>query len=285
MDTATPSQQMPPNAPGASGAPDTPAAPASALRADCQQCFGLCCAALPFAASSDFAFSKAAGDPCRNLLVDFGCSIHARLRETGMAGCTVYDCFGAGQHVAQVTFHGRSWRDSPETTTQMFAVFPVVRIMHELLWYLTEAVSLVADHASLAGQAQEALKATTALAQGSPEELETLDAEAHRQHVACLLRETSALVRSHTPGHHRDHSNADLVGSALAGADLRNADLRRADLIGADMRGAQVQGANLSTSLFLTQVQANAAQGDPATLLPERLIQPGHWGEAVTPRS
>lgn len=109
------------------------------LRADCGKCFGLCCVALPFSASADFAVNKDAGTPCANLRADFGCGIHARLREGGFSGCTVYDCFGAGQQVSQVTFGGTDWRQAPDTARQMFDVFPVVRQLHELLWYLTEA--------------------------------------------------------------------------------------------------------------------------------------------------
>lgn len=80
------------------------------LRADCGQCFGLCCVALPFARSADFAIDKGAGEPCPNLESDFRCGIHTRLRRTGFTGCTVYDCFGAGQRVSQVTFGGVDWR-------------------------------------------------------------------------------------------------------------------------------------------------------------------------------
>jgi hypothetical protein len=85
------------------------------LKADCANCFGLCCVALQFTASSDFAFDKAAAEPCRNLLADFGCSIHPQLRQRGMKGCTVYECFGAGQRVAQQTYAGQSWRDARPT--------------------------------------------------------------------------------------------------------------------------------------------------------------------------
>jgi hypothetical protein len=91
---------------------------------------GLCCVALPFARSSDFAFDKPAGEPCRNLATDNRCTIHASLRERGMPGCTVYECFGAGQHVTQGTYGGRSWREQPEIRSEMFAVFPVVRHLH-----------------------------------------------------------------------------------------------------------------------------------------------------------
>ena len=103
------------------------------LRADCTRCAGLCCVALPFAASADFAFDKPAGTECPNLLDDFRCGIHQSLRERGFAGCTAYDCFGAGQQVTQVTFAGHNWRTTPGRAQQMFAVFPVMRQLHELL--------------------------------------------------------------------------------------------------------------------------------------------------------
>jgi len=63
-----------------------------------------------FSASSDFAIDKPAGEPCPNLTTDFRCGIHTTLRERGFPGCVVYDCFGAGQKVARVTFGGQDWR-------------------------------------------------------------------------------------------------------------------------------------------------------------------------------
>ena len=71
------------------------------------------------------------------------CDIHAALRPSGFPGCEVFDCFGAGQQVVQVTFGGASWRSDPSLAEPMFAVLPVMRQLHELLWYLAEAVSLV----------------------------------------------------------------------------------------------------------------------------------------------
>src|SRR5947208_7215048 len=112
------------------------------LRADCSQCFALCCVGPAFAASADFAIDKRAGQPCPNLLADFRCGIHDRLRERGFPGCTVFDCFGAGQQVTQVTFAGRDWRGHPEQASAMFAAFATMRDLHELLWYLTGAVEV-----------------------------------------------------------------------------------------------------------------------------------------------
>ena len=51
------------------------------LKANCEKCFSLCCVALPFAASVDFAVNKDGGKPCSNLQSDFKCSIHKILEE------------------------------------------------------------------------------------------------------------------------------------------------------------------------------------------------------------
>src|SRR3954466_14081791 len=116
----------------------------SHLRADCSRCAGLCCVAPAFAASADFAIDKPAGHACPNLQDDFRCGIHARLRERGFPGCTVFDCFGAGQRITQDTFGGRAWREEPSPHPGQFAVLPVMRQLHEALWYLLEAESLPA---------------------------------------------------------------------------------------------------------------------------------------------
>jgi uncharacterized protein YjbI with pentapeptide repeats len=259
------------------------------LTADCSRCAALCCVALPFAASSDFAVDKPAGTPCRHLQPDFRCGIHAGLREAGYPGCTVYDCFGAGQQVVQVTFGGRDWRGDPELAGSMFAVFPVVRVLHELLWYLTEARALPAA-APLSDALDVALAETDRLAAGTPEELAALDVEAHRRSVADLLRQVSDRARAGRPG--PDHSSGQLLGARLrgadlrrasfrgallVGADLRGADLRGADLLGADLRGADLAGADLRDALFLTAAQAAAARGDAGTRLPPTLSRPAHW--------
>ena len=91
--------------------------------------------------SADFAIDKPAGQPCPNLGDDLRRGIHARLRDEGFPGCSAYDCFGAGQHVSQVTYGGTDWRHDPATARQMFAVLPVVQRLHELRWHLTASVS------------------------------------------------------------------------------------------------------------------------------------------------
>ncbi|WP_431884331.1 pentapeptide repeat-containing protein [Micromonospora gifhornensis] len=269
------------------------------LRADCARCFGLCCVAPAFAASADFAHDKPAGQPCRNLRTDFGCGIHPELRERGFAGCTVFDCFGAGQRVAQQTFGGRDWRNAPEHANQVFDVFAVMRSLHELLWYLTEALRL-RPPADLAAQLSAALAETDAVAAGSPQDLLALDVDGHRAKLNLLLSRTAELARTRGGAAGADHRGAVLVGrdlrrvdlrqanlrgATLIGADLRGADLTRADLTGADLRGADLRGADLSDALFLHQAQVDAARGDRQTRLPVRLGRPAHWSALpLTPR-
>ncbi|MFE1262981.1 pentapeptide repeat-containing protein [Streptomyces albogriseolus] len=261
------------------------------LRADCSACFGLCCVALPFARSADFARDKPAGRPCGHLRDDFGCGIHARLRDEGYRGCTVFDCFGAGQKVSQVTFGGTDWRRDPASASAMFAVFPVMRQLHELLAYTAEALDLPAAR-PVHRELRRALARIEELTRGDAESVATLDVNALRGEVNPLLLRASELTRARLPGRRKDHRGADLMGARLSGADLRGAslrgallvgadltraDLRGADLVGADLRGADLSGADLTGALFLTQAQLNAARGDAATTLPPSLGRPAHW--------
>ncbi|MGF7234106.1 MAG: pentapeptide repeat-containing protein [Frankia sp.] len=270
---------------------DPPPGRRADLLADCGSCFGLCCVALPFAASADFAIDKAAGQPCPNLEPDFRCGVHSRLRPAGFRGCTVFDCFGAGQKVSQVTFVGRDWRRHPEVAREMFAVFPVVRQLHELLWYLTEALTLPAARV-VHSELRAAADRTDRLSRGDARELADFDVDAHRSEMNVLLSRVSEAVRAREPGRRMNHRGADLIGADLRGADLRGAnlrgtyligadltraDLRTADLIGADLRDANLTGADLTGAIFLTPSQLDAARGDRSTTLPAGLERPSHW--------
>lgn len=243
------------------------------LVADCARCAALCCVAPAFAKSADFAIDKPAGRPCPNLADDFRCGIHQHLAERGFRGCTVFDCFGAGQRLTQETFGGRDWRRAPELAGPMFATLPVMRQLHELMWLLTEALKLdEAQHVHL--KLRDVLAETDHLAGGTPEELRGLDVDAYRMRVNPLLLRASELARAGVGGRRPDHRGANLIGrrmrgadlrgasfrgAVLIGADLREADLRRADFTGADLRGADLRGANLAGALFLTESQLRAA--------------------------
>lgn len=267
------------------------------LRADCSRCAALCCVGLPFQRSADFAFDKPGGVPCRSLRDDLRCGVHAQLRERGFAGCTVFDCFGAGQHVT-AAFDGQDWRDGPDVAGPMFAAFGVQRRLHELAWYLVDASERPVDDA-LRAEAEALLARVTAVAGAAPGAPGRSDVDDLHATVVDVLGRVSAAVRGAArrslPGRRRDRRRADLVGARLRdadlrtvdlrgawlmGADLRGADLRLADLVGADLRGADLRGADLSDALFVTGPQAAAARGDAATRLPGRVARPTHWTSA-----
>ncbi|GAB3715181.1 pentapeptide repeat-containing protein [Mariniluteicoccus flavus] len=250
-------------------------------RPDCSRCQGLCCVALPFFASESFPVDKAAGEPCRNLARDHRCTIHSSLADRGWIGCTVFDCFGAGQHVASVTYAGRTWHDDAQTRQEMFEVFPVMHQLFEMLFHLEQ----LADH-----PVRDEVIAAIDTGQGVLD----LDVAELRSRVGAVLSDESTRLRSGRGGrapayiHPRADlagrdlrgvalAGADLRGSLLIGVDLRGADLAYADLLGADLRGARVGGALLAEALFLSQSQLNGTRGDARTTIPARLARPGGW--------
>lgn len=270
---------------------NTPDARRAELSSDCANCFGLCCVALPFSAAAGFPYDKPEASPCRHLAEDFRCGVHAHLRERGYTGCTVFECFGAGQKVSQRTFSGVDWRSAPGSAGDMFASFAVMRRLHELLWYLSEALERPAAE-PLRTELRAAFDRTERLSLGGPEELGGVDTDALRGQAGALLRRTSELVREAAPGPRKDRAGADLMGARLRkadlrgscfrgayliAADLRGANMRTADLLGADLRDTDLSGADLSDALFLTQPQVNAAKGDASTVIPDALARPAHW--------
>jgi hypothetical protein len=231
------------------------------LTADCSRCVGLCCVLLPFARSADFAFDKAAGEPCRHLAGDHRCRIHDRLREEGMRGCVAYDCFGAGQAVTQ---------------TGRVEAFHEVEQVHEIGWYLTEALDRGADAAGLLAETERLAAVRPRLG----------EVEALRARVAPVLRTVAEAVRAPYDDplvaagtdlagadlRREDLRGADLRGALLIEADLRAVDLTDADLLGADLRGANLGGADLSRALYVTRRQLGSVrirpelEGTPARL-------------------
>jgi hypothetical protein len=273
------------------------------LRADCANCFGLCCVALAFAKTIDFPFDKPAGEPCRNLDEHNACRIHAHLRDRGFKGCTVFDCFGAGQKISRGTFEGRSWREDPQTRAAMFAAFPIMRRLHELLWYLREAatrVEVIRD----ASPWRAAFEHVRSLTDKAPETLVSLDVDAEYDAARALLVSASELARAGYTATERRGGlpltpGSDLTGAKLARADLRGltlrgsiaiaADLSRArlkdcDVLGVDLRDADLSGAELDGAIYLTQMQINSARGDCRTELPAGFDRPSHWATPAPTR-
>lgn len=271
------------------------------LKADCSKCFGLCCIALYFSASEGFPTDKDAGKPCINLRPDFTCSVHKNLRDKGLKGCIAYDCIGSGQKVAQVTYKGHDWLKDQGYANQMFEVFLIMKQLHEMLWYLTQAFMLQTD-SDMKDRISSLMDDTEELTLLDADSLLALAIEEHRAKVNMLLRSTSESVRAKarseknilTGKRNINSRRSDYFGSDLRKANLRGADLRGAcliaanlrgvdlswdDLIGADLRDADLSGADLSNSIFVTQAQINSAKGDSKTKLPLMIDRPNYWAK------
>jgi uncharacterized protein YjbI with pentapeptide repeats len=253
------------------------------LAADCDSCFALCCVLLPFAAGSGFGLDKPGGTPCPNLADDDRCSIHATLREDGWAGCTIFDCFGAGQQVSQVTYAGVSWREH-DNLGEMAAVLSVMRQLHEMLAHLTEVRARLPDAAAPSTAYDEIVRLTAT----TPDDLLAVDIDELRERVSDVLADASRQIRgadAPAPGRdlagrdlrRTDVRRADLRGTLLIRADLRDCDLTDTDLLGADVRDADARGADLTHALFVSQAQLNALRGDSLTRIPTGRTRPGHW--------
>lgn len=165
------------------------------LTADCERCCALCCIAPPFSASQDFAFDKAAQVKCLNMAEDFHCTIHSDLKVRGFQGCVAYECYGAGQKVTQTTFKGVTWRDKPDIAVVMFDVFMSMRVIHELMMYLTEALKLEVAQ-SLSVEIQHKLDELERLGLQDAEDLRILDVSSHKREVDVLLQRIGKLVRA-----------------------------------------------------------------------------------------
>ncbi|MCC0784010.1 pentapeptide repeat-containing protein [Clostridioides sp. ES-S-0108-01] len=272
------------------------------LKIDCDKCFGLCCLALYFSDSDGFPIDKESGKPCINLQPDFKCSVHNNLIKRGFKGCTAYDCFGSGQKVAQVTYKGIDWIQSPELANQMSEVFLIMRQLHEMLWYLKEA-SILNISDTIKSKTDLIIEETEKITNMSPEQLIDLDITSHRAKVNSLLsqasesvmRKVKSFIKTSTFKNMKKLSKnidligvdlrktnligADLKGRFLIAANLKDTDLSGANLIGADLRDCDIRGANLENSIFLTQLQVNTAKGDSNTKLPASLVHPKYWGK------
>lgn len=274
--------------------------PITRLSADCSRCCGLCCAALYFSKAEGFPADKPSGIPCRHLDENFSCDIHKMLAGQGLKGCLAYDCFGAGQTVTEVTFGSENWRDlaAPE---EMFDLFLIQFQLHEIMWYLTDAVSLIPAK-ELRPELIAALEETDRLTKLSRKELKQLSLSEYRSKVNILLKKAiEKTAHFCTAGSHPrvraqkgtvHQMQAEYMGYNFRGADLSGKDftstlliaskfnrctLDGACFLGADLRGADLSGADLQNALFLTQMQLGAAKGSPDTRLPSHLSFPLLW--------
>ena len=106
-----------------------------------------------------------------------------------------YDCYGSGQKVMQHTFGGQDWRQTPAIEEAMFAGFMVMRRLHELLMFLTEALKLQLSPGLRAGLEHE-LEAIEQKTLGSADVLLEVDFAACKRAVDELLLRVGEEVRA-----------------------------------------------------------------------------------------
>lgn len=172
-----------------------------ALTPDCERCCGLCCVAPALVRSPEFAFSKEAHAPCPNLQQDFRCAIHPELERRGFSGCATYDCHGAGQHVTQVLFGGRSWMELDQPA-RMFDAFMLARDLFESLSLLNTALEVEAP-ADLKSRLRASAARVSSLASGTLDQLMAIDLAAERDVTRALLREVAPHMRRKRRGRRR----------------------------------------------------------------------------------
>ncbi|WP_195266255.1 pentapeptide repeat-containing protein [Clostridium sp. 1001275B_160808_H3] len=269
------------------------------LQPECEKCFGLCCVALYFSSMDGFPVNKDAGKPCINLAGNFKCKVHENLNKKGLKGCIAYDCIGAGQKVAQVTYSGHDWKEKPESSKEMFDVFIIMKQLHEMLWYLNEAVRLQYNSNINKDKLIKKIEEIKNLTHLEAKSILKLDLIPIKVGVNTLLLQTSEFLRKKVNNgkntlkgkkalggglnlmgsdlRKKDLKGVNLSGAFLIVANLRGVDLSFTDLIGADLRDADLSGANLSNSIFITQAQINSAKGDSNTRLPKSITKPSNW--------
>jgi Pentapeptide repeats (8 copies) len=268
------------------------------LQPDCEKCFGLCCVALYFSSINGFPINKDVGKTCINLACDFKCKVHENLNEKGLKGYIVYDCIGAGQKVAQVTYSGHDWKEKSGHSKEMFNVFINMKQLYEMLWYLNESIRLQ-DNNINKDKLIKKINEIENLTHLEAKSIINLDLTSIKVGVNALLLQTSEFLRKKVNngkntikgkkalGRTLNLMGADLrkrylrginlSGAFLIAANLRGVDLSFTDLIGSDLRDADLSGANLSNSIFITQAQINSAKGDANTRLPKSITRPRHW--------
>jgi uncharacterized protein YjbI with pentapeptide repeats len=260
------------------------------LQIDCSKCSGLCCVALYCAKSDGFPDNKIAGKPCQNLMSDFCCAIHPQLMQANMKGCLAYDCFGAGQKVTQDCYPNTNWKKNPEKANEIFEVFLVMVQLYQMLWYLIEASHIISEKATQL-EIEALILENEEMTARRPDEILRLDVETYRLKTNNVLKQVTETIATHSFTREqnkdflgKDFKKANLDGkdfsmSLMIAANLSECSLSGTNFLGADMRDANIQDTDLGESIFLTQMQVNAAKGNANTKLPFYLARPISWQE------
>ena len=86
----------------------------------------------------------------------------------------------------QGTFKGIDWRKDAKHARKMYDAFPVMHQLHEMLWYLNEAILLKATQ-PIHKELENAIEETERLSNLNPDELMKINVPMHRAEVNILL--------------------------------------------------------------------------------------------------
>ena len=138
-----------------------------------------------------------------------------------------------------MTFNGHDYRGNAASAKEMFAVFPIVQQLREMLYYLKEDLNWE-ETMPIRQDLMEAFQETESLTYLHPESISALDIPVHREKVNVLLFKTSKLARAKNKNKakRKMKRSRDLIGANLKGANLRGLNLRGALLIAANLRDA-----------------------------------------------
>lgn len=259
----------------------------SNLAINCKDCCGLCCVALYFNKTDGFPENKQAGTPCVNLSVDNTCKIYNQLNAKNLKGCINYDCFGAGQKVAQDWKIKSGLNSNQSLKRDIFKSFEMNRLLNQMLWYLIEAYTICDESKlELISQLIQENRFYTKLI---PIKLIALDLENYRNRVNEELKQItlnlSRLSKEQIINKfqfEKDYSNQELsyldfTMSYLIASNFEGCKLYCTNFLGADLRDVNIKNTDLSESLFLTQFQINSMIGNNQTKLPDGIAHPIHW--------
>ena len=240
---------------------------------------------MPFSRASGFGVNKASGAPVPPPRARRPVR-HPRHPARGrLAGVTVFDCFGAGQQVSQVTYGGVSWREHDDLG-EMAAVLSVMRQLHEMLAHLDRGRAAarpgVPRRPPRPARRAARRRRRTSCWPSTSTSCATRSATCWRGQRARAGRWAGRIDLARRrpgrqgPARHRPARR----GAARRPADRRRP-ARRGPHRGRPARRGRARHRrarrDLAGALFLTQPQLNAMRGDAATRLPGGLARPGHW--------
>lgn len=258
---------------------------------DCGKCCGLCCVALYFTKSDGFPKDKKAGVACENLQSDYRCKVHSNLSKQGLKGCMAYDCFGAGQFVTRHLKTEPNWLTiSSQEADEIINFYLAVMRVHQTLWYLSQCIILQLPQSekqqakSLINEGRAFLEKPCITLADLNTQLFCEQANQYLKHICALYQKNSSKTSDKQTQNYmgknmkrKNLEGKDLSMTLLIAANFEQANLSGANFLGADMRDTNLCNTDVSQSLFLTQIQINAAKGNKNTILPPYLHKPEAW--------